>query len=56
MMDRLVRGLRPARPGAAALAVAGTADDTLEALYSVDDDGANGQAAHFTVLPRSTLK
>ena len=32
MMNRLARRLRPARPGPAALAVAGTADDTLEAF------------------------
>ena len=32
MMERLARRLMPARPGAASMAVAGTADDTLEAF------------------------
>ena len=32
MMDRLARRLRPARPGAASLALAGTPEDTLEAF------------------------
>ena len=32
MMDRLARRLLPARPGAASLAVAGTAEDRLEAF------------------------